>query len=93
MLTVSDLRCEYAVNPLGIDAAAPRLSWKLTHPERDQRQTAYQVIAARRAEALVEDSDGLVWDSGKVMSSDSVAVVYGGPPLASRERVYWRVRC
>ncbi|NLH15621.1 MAG: hypothetical protein GX455_03475, partial [Phycisphaerae bacterium] len=26
-LEVEYLRCEYRVNPLGIDAAAPRLSW------------------------------------------------------------------
>ena len=26
---VTSLRCEYLVNPLGIDAAKPRLSWKI----------------------------------------------------------------
>ena len=93
MLVTSDLRCEYAIDPLGIGVAAPRLSWKLAHPERDQRQTAYQVLAAHDAAALVEGGEGLVWDSGKVIAPDSVAVAYGGPPLASRERIYWRVRC
>lgn len=33
-----------------------------------------------------------VWDSGKVLSSQSVKVPYGGKPLSSRERLYWRVR-
>ena len=28
-LRADDLRCEYLVNPLGIDARAPRLSWTL----------------------------------------------------------------
>lgn len=27
-----DLRCEYNVNPLGIDSASPRLFWKLAVP-------------------------------------------------------------
>jgi alpha-L-rhamnosidase len=93
MISAYDLRCEYATNPLGIGSIAPRLSWKLSHPERNQQQTAYQIIAAHNAEALREGGEDLVWDSGKVPSSNSVAVEYGGPPLASRERVYWRVRC
>ena len=28
-VTVGHLRCEYRENPLGIDAAAPRLEWKI----------------------------------------------------------------
>ncbi|MBQ2722394.1 MAG: alpha-L-rhamnosidase N-terminal domain-containing protein, partial [Opitutales bacterium] len=31
-------------------------------------------------------------DSGKVMSSQSVKVRYGGAPISSRERIYWKVR-
>ena len=93
MLQVFDLRCEYLENPLGIGTPTPRLSWKLKHPERNQRQTAYQIIAAHAPEQLTEEAPGLLWDSGRVASADSVAVPYGGQPLASRERVYWRVRC
>ena len=93
MFAVHDLRCEYATNPLGIGTPRPRLSWQLTHPEQNQRQTAYHVLAAHSAEALQEGNAGLTWDSGKVASDNSVAVEYGGKPLESRERVYWRVRC
>jgi alpha-L-rhamnosidase len=92
MLLVDNLRCEYAVNPLGIGTAVPRLSWQLHGEGRERRQTAYQVIAAATAESL-ENSAVLLWDSGAVESAGSVAVEYGGPPLASRERAYWRVRC
>ena len=43
---VTGLRCEYRDNPLGIDAAKPRLSWKIEAGDqrsevRGQRQTAY----------------------------------------------------
>ena len=34
--TVEHLRCEYRVDPLGIDVAAPRLSWQM----RDTRRVA-----------------------------------------------------
>lgn len=33
-----------------------------------------------------------MWDSGKVMSPDSVLVPYAGPALTSRTRYYWSVR-
>ncbi len=29
VLTPVDLRCDYAVNPLGVDSPKPRLFWKL----------------------------------------------------------------
>lgn len=41
--TVTDLRCEYATDPIGIDAVRPRLSWQLRSDARDVVQSAYQV--------------------------------------------------
>ncbi len=32
-----------------------------------------------------------VWDSGKVESSDSIGVVYGGPAMQASKRYFWRV--
>jgi alpha-L-rhamnosidase len=84
-LTAVGLRCEYLSDPLGIDTPKPRLSWALDSTERNQIQTAYQVV--------VTGSDGgLVWDSGKVASAQQFHVPYGGPPLASGQRVSWVVR-
>jgi alpha-L-rhamnosidase len=40
---VAALRAEYKVDPIGIDAARPRLSWKLHHDGRGVRQTAYHL--------------------------------------------------
>ena len=42
----SHLRCEYLVNPLGIDELAPRLSWQLATSRRGARQTHYRVRVA-----------------------------------------------
>jgi alpha-L-rhamnosidase len=39
-LGVADLRTEYAHDPLGIDVARPRLSWKLESEQRGRAQTA-----------------------------------------------------
>ncbi len=88
------LRCEYLVDPLGIDVAKPRLDWILTgapDAPRNQRQTAYRVLAAS-SPALLEKNQGDVWDSGRVPSAQTCFITYAGPPLQSRETVYWKVR-
>lgn len=82
---------EYARNPLGLDVARPRLSWRLDSPERGQAQTAYQVVVAS-SEARLARGDGDVWDSGKVASAESVNVPYAGRALASATRYFWKVR-
>ncbi len=82
------LRCEYRVNPQGVDVAAPRLSWVLTavNPKaRGLRQTAWR--------ALATGADGReLWDSGKVESDQSTQVVYRGKPLTSGMAVTWKVQ-
>ena len=50
-VTVDELRCEYAVNPVGIDTLQPRLSWTLRATERAQRQSAYQLRVAASPQA------------------------------------------
>ena len=52
------LRCEYRVNPLGVDVPAPRLSWIMVAANSNQRgvrQTAYRVLVASTAALLAEN--------------------------------------
>ena len=90
-MTVGNLRCEYAVNPVGIATTQPRLSWTL-HDDgtRGQFQTAYQIRVADSREAL--ESATPLWDTGKTVSGASVHIVYGGKPLRSGMRCFWQVR-
>ncbi len=88
---VADLRCEYKVNPLGIDAARPRLSWRFTSEARGAMQSAYRIQMAASEEALQRGGDPL-WDTGKVNSDRSTHHAYDGPALEARQRYYWRVR-
>ena len=90
-LTPDRLRCEYLVDPLGIDAARPRLSWIVCSGERAQVQTAYRVLVASTPHKLAAD-DGDLWDSGEVRSDATLHVEYAGRPLASRARCHWKVR-
>ena len=90
-LTVLNPRCEYLANPMGIDSAAPRLSWALQADERGQKQTAYQVLVASTPERLAA-GQGDVWDSGKIVSDKTLQVVYAGSALASRQQCHWKIR-
>ena len=90
-LAVHQLRCEYHTDPLGIDTARPRLGWILQSARRGQVQTAYRILVASSVERLAEGRADL-WDSGKVASAQTHLVIYQGKPLASSQRVYWRVR-
>ncbi len=87
----SGLRCEYLVDPLGIDEQAPRLSWEPVDPRRGAQQTAYRVIVADDPAALEVD-EGNLWDSGIVRSAQTCQVVYAGQPLPSRSCAWWKVR-
>ncbi|QDU71456.1 alpha-L-rhamnosidase [Mucisphaera calidilacus] len=89
-LALTYLRCEYQENPLGLDETSPRLSWQLTSRVRGQAQTAYRVLVACTPEELEQDR-GDLWDSGKIVSRQSVGVTYAGKPLASRQKCYWKV--
>jgi alpha-L-rhamnosidase len=72
------LRVEHLRHPLGIGTAAPRFSWWL--PAGARRQVGYRIRA----------DNG--WDSGRVRSSASVLVGYGGPRLRAGEAVRWQVK-
>lgn len=85
------LHCEYLINPQGVDARKPRLSWLVSDTRRAAMQTAYRVLVADSPQALEKD-DGNLWDSGRVASDASIQVEYAGKPLPSRQRVWWKVK-
>ena len=87
----SNLQCEYHVNPLGIDAPQPRLTWQVQSRQRDQHQTAYEILVASD-EGLLAQNIGNLWDSGKISSAQTINVDYDGRPLTSREVCFWKVK-
>ena len=87
-----ELRCDWMVDPLGVDSSPPRLSWQLQgYGRRGLRQSAWQVLASSSRDGLERDQ-GDVWDSERVPSDAQVHVPYGGRPLRSTEEVFWKVR-
>jgi alpha-L-rhamnosidase len=89
--TAEYLRCEYRIDPLGIDVTEPRLSWEMHDVRRGAKQTAYQILVASTPEKLAADQ-GDLWDSGKVESNQTASIEYRGESLKSRTRCHWKVR-
>ena len=96
--TVDHLRCEYLVNPEGIDVLHPRLSWVILgkneggslKAERGVRQSAYRILVASSPD-LLKRNQGDVWDSGVVQSDQSIQVEYAGQSLKSNTLYFWKV--
>ena len=89
-----DLRCEFLVDPIGIDAVKPRLSWKLQAADPKARalsQSSYRILVASGPQLLKKDY-GDLWDSGKVSSADTDLVEFRGGNLPSRQNCYWKVQ-
>ena len=88
---VVDLKCEYLENPLGIDIVKPRLSWQLITERNNVSQKAYQIMVSTDA-AKLENNVGDLWDTDKVLSDQSIQIIYDGNELESRQKVFWKVK-
>ena len=84
------LHCESLVKPLGIDAVKPVLSWKLQDQTWGAKQTAYQIFVSSKPWSSPGAKPD-VWDSGRILSSQSAGVNYAGSTLEPMKRYYWRV--
>jgi len=100
LLTPGYLRCEYRVDPWGVDAKdpwtgqqKPRLYWILTSQRRMAKQVAYRILVASSPENLNSDN-GDMWDSGKVCSDQTIHVEYDPAQhqLQSGQRLWWKVK-
>ena len=90
MLRVCGLKTEQLDEPLGLELARPRLSWRLESDRSGARQSAYRVRVASSPETLAAGGADL-WDSGRVASDASFDIAYAGARLASRQRCWWTV--
>ncbi len=96
-ISAAGLTSEYRDNPVGLAATKPRLAWKLAANDTaayNLSQSAYRIIAARSPQDL-EHTANLVWDTGIVKAepgSRTSQIEYAGSPLASRDRVWWKVQ-
>ncbi len=88
-LSVKELTCEHKKNPIGIEVLKPGFSWKLSGTGNNIMQTAYSLKVATDQKF---SNRNLLWQSGKVNSSESVLQEYNGPDLKSGQRYFWQVK-
>ncbi len=67
----------------------PEFGW--TVPLGSKFQGAYQILVASNKKDI-DNNNGDVWDSGRVASSQSTDVEYGGNTLEIGKTYYWKVR-
>jgi len=84
-----DLKTEALANPLLLDSAHPRFSWRLETERAGAKQAAWQVQVASAPDRF--DAPDL-WDSGWVESDDNAWNAYAGQPLEPFQDFFWRVR-
>lgn len=82
------LEVESLVEPRGLTVLRPGFGWAFESGREFSPATCRVVVASAEAALAADAAD--VWDSGWVAAPDG-PLVYGGPPLVSRRRYYWRV--
>ncbi len=85
------LRTDHLTDPIGIDSPKPQFAWQSDATTPNWTQSAYQLLVATSEKNLTAGKPD-IWDSGRITSSDSINVLYGGPALKSQTRYFWSVR-
>jgi alpha-L-rhamnosidase len=80
-----------AENPLAVSQNQPRLSWQLVSKKTNVSQTAYQILVASSEEKL-QQNEGDIWNSGKVVSNKNLQIIYNGTPLKNETKYFWKVK-
>jgi alpha-L-rhamnosidase len=85
-----NLQCEYRANPPGVESVSPNISWQISSGKRNTMQTAYRVLVADNLHSI-QNNRGTAWDSKKVLSAQSIQVIYNGVKLEPSKTYYWKV--
>jgi alpha-L-rhamnosidase len=85
-VTVTDLKCNWLTNPAGTgeDFIFSWIGHSLTN---GNCQTAYEVVVGNNS-----SFEKIVWNSGKVKSSDCIQVKYNGPEPDPATEYFWKVK-
>lgn len=82
---ISQLRVQHTIEPLAIEDRQPMFSWQMVSDERGQQQKAYQISVTDKV------SGREVWNSRKVVSSQSDNIRYAGTALQPETFYEWSV--
>ncbi|HEX2985513.1 MAG TPA: family 78 glycoside hydrolase catalytic domain [Caproiciproducens sp.] len=89
-ITPYDLRICSTDSPIGIGTETPFFSWKISSGLRSQTQTAYRIVTAEESAATNGPAE-ILWDTGKVISAETLYIPYAGVQLKSDSAYSWKV--
>ena len=89
-INIANLKCEYLVEPIGIDSHAPRFTWQITGEKTGTKQTSYEIIVGTDSMDL-KLGRGKLWNSGEIKSGKSFAI-YSGNVLSPYTKYFWSVK-
>jgi len=78
-------------DPLALDMGKPLFTWMMNDSDRGEKQTAYQILVASSL-LKIDANEGDIWDSKKIISSNSASAPFGGPGLSPATRYWWKVK-
>lgn len=89
---IEQIFVEYQKEPLGLDERKPRFSWIFSSDEKNMRQKACRIVVKKKlcgtkdeeekgGNARRAGKDYVVWDSGRLESTESGGIAYAGEAL------------
>ena len=87
------LTCEHQTDPLAVVSAHPRFGWILKPRDAGARgvvQSAWRIVVSSSREKLSRD-EGDLWDSGRVVSNETININYAGKALTAEQTGFWKV--
>jgi alpha-L-rhamnosidase len=87
--TAGNLKCEYLLNPLGIDAKNPRFTWQMIDDRMGATQTGCQVFVGTDSSEVAEGK-GNIWNSGRIKTQVPY-LKYSGKSLDPCMKYFWSV--
>jgi alpha-L-rhamnosidase len=87
------LTCDHQIDPLAVVSKHPVFGWVLSATNaqaRGVRQSAWRILVSSSRENL-RDNNGDLWDSGRIVSSETLNIPYDGKPLAPQQLLFWKV--
>lgn len=85
-----NLKCEYSINPLGVDEEQPFLSWEIHSTAKNISQSAYRIMIADDSLLLAKEKAN-VWDSKKVIQKESFVFLDTGKKLEASKKYFWKL--
>ncbi len=83
MNMIKNLKCEYCINPVGIDNPQPYLSWEISGGEEPVYQEEYRIT--------VEADGVLCWDTDYIKTGKTFNIEYSGKTLENLKKYTWKV--